>query len=232
MVVAPAFHENRTGPTIDACLTASPDRVPEEASSAEHRVIVALLACVARWGLAKTTLEDVAREAGISRATLYRLFPGGKPTLFEAAARHEVTRLLVEVSARFPRAESVEDVLVEAIHGGATFLARHRAFSALLSHEPEVLMPFLAFDRQGPILAASAAFITPDLDRFVDRSVAEEISEWVARLVISYTVTPSASINLADLGVVRDLVRQHFLPGIAAAASEPIHPTTPIPEPT
>ena len=32
--------------------------------------------CIARWGTAKTTLDDIAREAGCSRATIYRLFPG------------------------------------------------------------------------------------------------------------------------------------------------------------
>ncbi len=231
MVVASAPHENRTVLTHDADRAATPTRALVETSSAEHRVIVALLSCVARWGLAKTTLEDVAREASISRATLYRLFPGGKPALFEATARHEVTRLLVEVSAGFSLAESVEDVLVEAISGGATFLAQHEAFSALLSHEPEVLMPFLAFDRQGPILVASGAFITPELERFVEPSLAGEVAEWVARLVISYTVTPSMSIELTDADVVRDLVRRHFLPAITAASSFSNQSHQPIPEP-
>ena len=36
----------------------------------------AALACVARVGVAKTTLDDVAKEAGCARATVYRCFPG------------------------------------------------------------------------------------------------------------------------------------------------------------
>src|SRR5260370_1328957 len=40
----------------------------------EPRAVAALLSCVARQGLRKTTLEDVAREAGCGRATLYRHF--------------------------------------------------------------------------------------------------------------------------------------------------------------
>ena len=42
-----------------------------------ERLLQATYACVARWGLAKTTVEDAAREAGVSRATVYRYFPGG-----------------------------------------------------------------------------------------------------------------------------------------------------------
>lgn len=49
-----------------------------EPDSAEARVVDALFDCVARWGMAKTTVEDVARSAGISRATVYRLFPGAR----------------------------------------------------------------------------------------------------------------------------------------------------------
>ena len=35
----------------------------------EARLIDATLICLARWGVAKTTLDDVARQAGCSRAT-------------------------------------------------------------------------------------------------------------------------------------------------------------------
>ena len=31
--------------------------------------------CVARYGVSKTTLDDVAKEAGCARATIYRYFP-------------------------------------------------------------------------------------------------------------------------------------------------------------
>ena len=38
-----------------------------------QKIIEATYACVARWGLAKTTVEDAAREAKVSRATVYRV---------------------------------------------------------------------------------------------------------------------------------------------------------------
>src|SRR6476660_8543910 len=38
------------------------------------RLLQATLSCVERWGLEKTSLEDVARQAGLSRATVYRYF--------------------------------------------------------------------------------------------------------------------------------------------------------------
>jgi len=56
--------------------------VPIAASTAESphrvRIIDGALACLARHGTAKTTVDDIARQSGVSRATVYRVFPGGR----------------------------------------------------------------------------------------------------------------------------------------------------------
>ena len=52
-----------------------------------ERILQATYDCVGRWGLAKTTIEDAAREAGVSRATVYRYFPGGRDELIGAVVR-------------------------------------------------------------------------------------------------------------------------------------------------
>ena len=53
----------------------------------QTRLVDAALECVAKWGVEKTSLDDVAKSAGISRATVYRLFPGGKEAVVRAAAQ-------------------------------------------------------------------------------------------------------------------------------------------------
>ena len=70
------------------------------------RIRDAVLVCIARFGLAKTTLDDVAREAGCSRATLYRYFDG-KPASSRAAVAAELDR--------------VTAALVDAGHAESTF---------------------------------------------------------------------------------------------------------------
>ncbi|MGH9045909.1 MAG: TetR/AcrR family transcriptional regulator, partial [Acidimicrobiales bacterium] len=52
-----------------------------EAPDTRERILEAAYACVARWGLSKTSLEDVTREAVLSRSTLSRYFPGGRDEL-------------------------------------------------------------------------------------------------------------------------------------------------------
>lgn len=38
------------------------------------RIVQAALACVKRWGIEKVTLNDIAREAGVTRPTVYSYF--------------------------------------------------------------------------------------------------------------------------------------------------------------
>ncbi len=57
--------------------------------SLEDRVLDAVKACCERWGMAKVTIDDIAAEAGCSRATVYRLFPGGKDIIYETLRQRE-----------------------------------------------------------------------------------------------------------------------------------------------
>ena len=52
----------------------------------EHQIVDAALTCIGRVGIAKTTLDDVGREAGCARATVYRYFPGKQPLINAAVA--------------------------------------------------------------------------------------------------------------------------------------------------
>ena len=45
------------------------------------RLLAATYQCVVRFGLGKTTVEDIVKESGVSRATIYRQFPGGRDEL-------------------------------------------------------------------------------------------------------------------------------------------------------
>src|SRR5205085_11795733 len=56
------------------------------------KVVEGALRAIARFGLTKLTVDDVAREAGISRATLYRYFPG-RGAVLAAVVQSETERL-------------------------------------------------------------------------------------------------------------------------------------------
>jgi AcrR family transcriptional regulator len=179
-----------------------------------ERVIAAALRCIARWGLAKTTVEDVAREAGCSRATLYRAFPGGKDAVFDAVTDRELHRLEAGVATAVAGTDRLEDALVAAITTVGRHLDGHAVFRFLLLHEPELVLPHLAFHQLDALLARVRAFGGPLLERHLAPEDAARTAEWVARIVISYTCSPSAGVPLTDDLAVRRLVRAFVLPGL------------------
>ena len=48
---------------------------PGTENEARRRIVEAATACIDRFGLAKTSLSDIATEAGVTRQTVYRYFP-------------------------------------------------------------------------------------------------------------------------------------------------------------
>ena len=81
--------------------------------------VAALLRCLGRYGLAKTNLDDVAREAGCSRATLYR-WVESKPELLRLAVASEEVRVLGALQGAIVGAPD----LPEAIVAGVVTVAR------------------------------------------------------------------------------------------------------------
>lgn len=185
----------------------------------DERISDALLVCVARWGIAKTTLEDVARQAGCSRATIYRTFSGGKGAVLAVTARREGARLRAVVEAAIAGTDDLEVLVVRAISAASGFLAGHGALRNLLAHEPDVVLPHVAFDRLTHVLDLVATMATPHLARHItDAEDAARSAEWVTRVVISYLLNPAAGLDLATEAGARRLVRTFLLPGLLAVA--------------
>jgi len=192
---------------------ALPADAPAPAEALEDRLVAAMLECIGRWGVTKTTADDIARAAGVSRATLYRAFPGGKDVAFEALLRHELQRFFDLVEGRFRDADTLEDLLVVGAVEAARFLFGHDALGYLLRHEPNRVIPGYGSLQGG--LAIATGFLTPHLARFVaDERLAHEGAELVVRLLLSYAVDPSPSVDLTDPVSVRRFVRTFITPAL------------------
>src|SRR6266702_2088324 len=83
---------------------------PSLLSGIQARAVAATLVCVARHGLGKTTFDDVAREAGCARATLYRYF-GGKRQLVRITLVREAARLAASVREAGDAESTFEDAV-------------------------------------------------------------------------------------------------------------------------
>lgn len=199
------------------------------------RILGATLRCIGRWGVAKTTLDDIARAAGCSRATVYRAFPGGKDVLLHEAATHEILAFFAEVAADLAVAGDLADALTQALVDATRRLRRHDALQYLVAHEPGVILPYTTFDGIQPLLDLSAETVAPLLAPHLPAGAplgqAAELSEWLVRVVLSYAFEDDPVVDLTDGAATRRFVTTFALPGVGVATSIDLTSST-LTEPT
>jgi AcrR family transcriptional regulator len=183
----------------------------------QERAIAATLSCIARHGLGKTTSDDVAREAGCSRATLYRYF-GDKQQLVSAALRGEAERVMARVQAAAGATTTLEDAVVTILTTAGEELRDNPALSFVAAFEPERLLPHLTFSGGDRFLARATAALAPSLERFVGAD-AERAAEWIARIGLTLWLCPTGPVSMYDRDQVRTYVQGFVLPAIEPSLS-------------
>ena len=183
-----------------------------------ERVLAATYACVARFGMGKTTVEDVVKESGVSRASIYRLFPGGKDQLLRETVGWEMNHFFARLAEAVYDAPDFASLLEEGLVFAHRSIQEHEVLRKVLETEPERLLPLITVE-QHRVLDFITAFLLPYLEREqragrvrpgVDLEAA---TEYVARLVLSLIGSPGRW-DMDDPEQVHVLVREELLGGI------------------
>jgi AcrR family transcriptional regulator len=195
--------------------------VPNDNEAAQAHFLDAAEACIERYGISKTTMEDIAKEAGVSRPTVYRHF-ADRESLMLAVVMRRARSLITKAQAFIRRQETFEDQLVE----GLLFLVRtgrNDSFVRLLVNPAH-----LEFAQQ--ILGSTDAAVDlthemwePVLKDAVERGELDPgldfhaIAAWLTHveliLVGRLDLTP-------DDGAVREMLRTFLLPAFVSSRSD------------
>jgi AcrR family transcriptional regulator len=205
-------------PVVDAPLHVAVAPVPAgHPDTAEHRVLDAAKRCCERWGMAKVTVDDIAVEAGISRATLYRLFPGGKDVLYEALRRRDSAEFFTELEAHVDRADSLGDLLVRIVVEATRQLRADEHLQVMLASRPGEVAMSLSFEGLPVIFETATAYLGPLVARWIGEDRAAELAELLSRLVLSYFLTPSRFVDLGEPESANRFIVNHVLPAFSDA---------------
>jgi len=187
--------------------------VPQEAEAAQAHFIDAAEACFERYGVVKTTMEDIAKMAGVSRPTVYRHF-SDRDSLILAVIMRRSRSLIGKAQAFIRRHDRFEDQLVE----GLLFLVktgRKDPFVRILVSPEHLELAHqilgatdavidLNLEMWQPILAEAAARgdLNPDLDF-------REIARWLTHVELIMV----GRFDLAtDDDVIRSMLRTFLAP--------------------
>src|SRR4030095_7305842 len=123
-------------------LIARVGRPPQDRMERAHRILDVAAELILRWGYDKTTIDDVARRAGVAKGTIY-LHWRTRDDLFAALLRRERVYRRGEVRASVPATLSE---LLGALVGAAL---RRPLLKAVLVGDSEVLGKLARMKRRG-----------------------------------------------------------------------------------
>lgn len=174
---------------------------------AEARILDAAKLCCERWGLDKVNVDDIAAQARVSRATLYRLFPGGKDVLFEALRVREINEFFAVLAAEVEGIDNLEDLLVAAVVAATRELRADEHLALMLASEPGETLSQLTVDGLPRIIRMANLTLTPMVATYLPQAAAARLIDVLARLTISYFLAPSTDIDLGDETSARQFLR-------------------------
>lgn len=182
------------------------------------RILVAASRCVERLGLRHTSMMDVARQAGLSRGSVYAHF-GDRAGLLDAVLARAAAQYVASSAPVVCRHRHLADQVAEA----AVFIRQHQGRRSVALHldteEDSVLATLLT--AQGERLVGEwVAFWQPFLEDARARGELRagldhgEVGEWIVRLLLSFAVMPSVSFDADDPAALRRFVRRYLVDGL------------------
>ena len=114
----------------------------EENLARQNTILAAAAGCISRFGFDKTSMNDVAESAHLTRAIVYQYFPG-KEALFDALLFREMQQYALnwsEALAADPQANSLG-----AVFRAVLVAVHHSPFiTAMLTHDRSIFGQYLA----------------------------------------------------------------------------------------
>jgi AcrR family transcriptional regulator len=136
-----------------------PKVVPEYKEEAKAKIVKAARVVFARKGYHDSTMDDVAKEVGVSKGALYSYFKA-KEDLIKAISLqgHQTLRNILSESCKFDNLEDVlEEVYVRITEQFKGNLHTHFEVVALSSHDPKLRQ--IVFEDYQKDLDAVEAFV-------------------------------------------------------------------------
>ena len=180
----------------------------------------AAVSCVERTSLRGFSLEDVASEAGVSRTTIYRYFPGGRSQLVEQTATWEIARFWSRLAESVAQLPTLEDRLVAGLKIGRKLMGRSAILANLM--DPELLELVEAVQPSEPLVHGvirdymRAMLVEEELAGRLRPGMTPDLgADYLMRMTLSLMSSPGG-MDLGDDAATRYAIRTQFLAGVLA----------------
>lgn len=151
--------------------------------------------CYLRVGIEKTGMEDIAREAGIARSTLYRYYPRHEELLLAVVADY-MQAMNQQLQKKLTRYQTPADRIVEGLILAIRAIPEHPLLSRVfVQDEGGMLRRSLwnspALVELGVSLMGTVLQEARERGQLQQTVASEVLVEWVYRILLSFISLPS-----------------------------------------
>ncbi|MBA3808889.1 MAG: TetR/AcrR family transcriptional regulator [Solirubrobacterales bacterium] len=179
-------------------------------------VLDAALAQFEEIGIRRSTIEDIARRAGIDRVTVYRRV-GSKDDVIQAVLVREARRLIDQVSAATAPLPTLEQRIATAFAATVIHIRRNALFNRMVALDGDTFLPRIT-TQASPLLAMGIAAAVGLLEQAQSDGLLDPvsdpqgISELLIRLVHSFVLTPDGAVKRHDRAALEAFASAHLTP--------------------
>lgn len=184
--------------------------------SIEDRILDAALIQFERVGVRKTTIEDIARQAEVDRATVYRRI-GSRDDVVNAVTEREVRRLLTELAGIPDRHADFEAIVADVFTTVIMRWRSHPLVERMLTLEADRLLPQLTV-HGGPPFVLSVTATVEILRKVLADNRLPEIPDLVGRVEVACRVVhslilqPVGTLDLGSDEALAEFARAYIVP--------------------
>jgi len=180
-----------------------------------ERILDAALAQFTEFGMRRTSVDDIAKRARVTRVTVYRRFQT-RDQLIGVTIHREYLRFLAVLDPAIKGLPTMEERITEGFLVALRHVQSHPLLGGLLRTEPELVLPALTVDG-GPGLIAMREHLARSFAHFrgddglpgTDLNAAAEL---MVRIVVSFLLNPVSCVDLGDDEAVRSFARRFLVP--------------------
>lgn len=189
--------------------------MPQNVDGARDRLLDAAEACFARFGIAKTTVEDIAKQARVSRATVYRYF-AGRDAVVSGVILRETERYLERVRPRVESQTDLGGVILEFVEVTLRAAVRDETVGLLFTSDDGLNSVGIIEGTSVALFELVSEFLRPMFDRRSDELhpglPVDDASEWILRAILSLLTVQGPKRRSGD--GLDTYLRRFLLPAI------------------